>query len=283
MNSSSPATTSYIAAFRYQPEKIEIGLVYHYIKSNLDGTNAARVSLFVASKTHLEVVKIEQGSDVLAYVTADMDWASFSADHITSWHVLPHAQLDGQRVPAPGLLRAQAVGGIDQTSNTLRMWVGDQLGSAQIRHYPAHIYNFDFLSFNFMFRHLIDPEAAFAIGVLDPNWKGMQAQGDGENGGDLNILIYRGEAHIDYVGLEPYRGVPCRKYRLSGSGMEDQSGFIWVHQDKGHFENIEHPLADNPSWNSFKLELQAIEAMSVGAWHAFIASERDRQNQAEVG
>ena len=59
--------------FRYQPEKIEVGTLYHYQKSNLDGSNAANISIYTASKNHVEVLKVEQNSDVLAYVTADFN------------------------------------------------------------------------------------------------------------------------------------------------------------------------------------------------------------------
>jgi hypothetical protein len=279
----SPLPTSAIHLFRYQPEKIDVGTVYHYLKSNIDRTSPARVFLFIASKTHLEVLKIEQGSELLAYVTADMDWAIFSADHLEGWHILPDDEWAGQPVPPPGLLRSQALGALNHLGHTLTMWVSSLTGTARVGHYPVHIYNFDFLSFNFIFRHLIDPHASFEIGVIDPDPAVLRAIGNNEVGPEANILTYRGKACVAYLGDEPYRGVPCRKYRLNGPGMDDKDGFIWVNQAKGHFENIEHPLADNPSWTSFKLELQATEHMQAGEWQRYIAKERRHNTQLVRG
>lgn len=179
-------------------------------------------SSFVATKTHLEVLKIEIGSEVLAYVTADVDWDTFSVDHLAGWHILPN-----------GTLRSQGVGALSYKNSTFSAW-GNDILIAQVGHYPVHVYNFDFTGFNFIFRHLIEPQKDFEIGVVD------YAQ-------NFKAFIYKGTATIEYLERDTYRGVMCRKYRIRGKGMEDQEGFIWVNEEHGHFENFEHPLSDNPS------------------------------------
>ena len=68
--------------FRYQPEKIRVGEVAHYVKSNLDGSKPTRVSIFVAAKDRLEVVKVEQGVIDAAWVRAHFDWTLFTADRL---------------------------------------------------------------------------------------------------------------------------------------------------------------------------------------------------------
>ena len=94
--------------FKYQPEKIEVGTLYHYQKSNMDGSNPAAISIYTASKTHLEVLKVERNSEVLVYVTADMNWDLFCPDHMLSWHVLPD-----------GSLKLQAIAFLDIEDKTL--------------------------------------------------------------------------------------------------------------------------------------------------------------------
>ena len=47
--------------FKYDPDKIETGVVYQYVKSNIDGSRHGNVSLFIASKDQLESLKWHQG------------------------------------------------------------------------------------------------------------------------------------------------------------------------------------------------------------------------------
>lgn len=245
--------------FAYQPERIEIRTVYHYIKSDLAGGNPARVILYIATESHLEVVKIEQGTRDLAYVTADLDWATYSAHHMTSWNVLPN-----------GMYRRQAHMTFDRTTHTLDTWMPGGSERVTTEHYPFHIYNFDFLSLNYVFRHLKDPEGKVDIGIVDPTWK--------ESGPKM---AYQGLAHIEHVGDETYKGTRCRKYKVGGPGLNGQFGWIWADYDLGHFVNVEHPWRDNPDWSNFKLELQSVDRMSLPEWHAFVDAEIKALRDAE--
>src|SRR4026207_628624 len=92
-------TTSSIDAFTYRPELIEIGTVYHYIKSNIDGSYPARIVIYIRDNDHLEVLKFEAHGRDAAYVTAHMDWRTFSADRLESRIITP----DGVRRPQASL------------------------------------------------------------------------------------------------------------------------------------------------------------------------------------
>ncbi len=254
----------------YQPEKIKIGTVYHYVKSNIDGTNPADVSIYVASKQRVEVLKIEQGSTLPAYVTADFDWGSFSAVHLDSWHIVED-----------GSLRRQLESRLSLEHNTYTAYLGDGEFSADIGHYPLHNYNFDFTSFNFIFRHLTDPEREFAIGVVEPNWDVILSPDFNPTGKSTDVLRYKGKASIEYIGADTYHDVDCRKYRISGEGLENQVGFFWVNMEDGHFECFEHPHPDNPAWDSFKFELRSIELMSSAEWKGFIAARHKEMLQPD--
>lgn len=271
--------TSTTGLFRFQPQKIEVGALYFYIKSNLDGSKPAKIFMFVASETHIEVLKVEPGDEILSLVTADMNWATYSADLLESWYVLPESEYQGHLIPAPGMLITQAYGAHSYKNHVFYMWYNGGCGQASVEHYPFHVYNFDFLSLNFIFRHLVDPEQDFEIGVVDPNWEVVKTLGNAEAGEEPNILEYRGKALVEFLGEEPYHRIACRKYRISGPGMKNMQGFIWVDREKGHFVNFEHPLFDNPNWNSFKLELQSSDTLSEGEWMAFMAGEREKNVQ----
>jgi hypothetical protein len=231
--------TSSIIAFRYQPERIKVGTVYHYTKSNLDGSKPSTVSIFISGPDRLEVYKAEENVIDAADVVAKMDWTLFSAVELDSGHFLKN----GTREPVARME-------ISKTDNTLNVHWKDQDDSVAIGHYPVHIFNFEFISFNYTLRHLRDPEKPFEIGVADPVFEGE------------GLITYKGKAEVQYVGDDTCHQVVCRKYRISGKPFGDKEGFIWVNKKDGHAELIEIPVADNPDWNSFKFELKKIEQMS---------------------
>ena len=244
--------------FEYHPERIEVGTLYLYIKSNHDGTKPARVWVYVATREHLEVLKWEENGTDFAFVTADMDWDIFSPNHLSSW-VLMNS----------GRLRWQAHMSLDTATDVITAWVPSSEGdTTTVRHYPVHVYNFDFISFNYIFRHLKDPEKPFEIGIVEPTW-------------DLSkgIFQYQGKVSVEYQRNEKRNGAECRVYRVGGPGMNNEFGTIWVDEAKGHFVDVVHAWRDNPDWNNFKFELQSIDVLTLPEWHIFIETQRETMRQ----
>ncbi len=240
--------------FRYQPEKIYAGTVYRYCKSNIDGSWPAIVSIYLASRTHIEVIKREPESQVMAYVVADMNWDIFSPDHIDSYHMLPN-----------GDLRLQM--NLSHSEHADHIYAGGMALSVAIDQYPAHNYNFDFISLNLIFRHLVEPESHFEIGITMPDFEAMR---------EGRFRIQYGRAAIEYLGDEIRHERKCRKYHIGGTGLNNQDGTIWVDRDGEYWVDFEHPLADNPAWNSFKLRLLSVEQMTAGDWNAYMAAELEQ-------
>lgn len=251
----SPVGSS-LDAFGYRPEKIRVGEVAHYLKSNLDGSKPTRVSIFVAAKDRLEVAKVEKGVIDAAWVRAHFDWKLFTSD-----------RMEAAVVNLDGSIEERAVFAVDRAKGVVDVSVGDRKGSAAWRQAPFHVYNFDFTSLNFAWRHLIDPKAPFTIGIIDPTF-----QKDGP------LVFYRGDARIVYTGEDEIRGKTCRSYRISGEGIGGTTGTIWWNPGSGWLERIEIPFRDNPDWNSFRLELQSVETMTPGAWKKFIADSLAKAN-----
>ena len=240
--------------FRYQPEKIQVGTVYRYCKSNLDGSWPAIVSIYLASRTHVEVIKREPESTVMAYVVADMNWELFSPDHMDSFHMLPN-----------GDLRLQV--NLSHVDRVDYAYLKGTEARTPIDLYPVHNYNFDFISFNLTFRHLVDPKSRFEIGVTMPDFEAMR-QG--------KFAMFYGRLAIEYVQDELHHERLCRKYRIGGAGLQNQSGWIWVDKAGEYWVDFEHPMADNPTWNSFKFALLSVEQLTAGEWNAYMAAELER-------
>lgn len=249
--------------FTLRPDALDIGAVRQYVKSNLDGSNASQVTMHVASATRIEVLKIEAGSDVLAYVVAELDWARASAVELHSWHVLPKSA--DPRAAPPGLLRAQAALWLDAQALLFRVTLPFGDGHAAIGDMPIHLYNFDLMSLNATLPCWLQPDTALAFQVIDPDF-------NAQPGG--NMLLSRGVATLRYIGRERYGVVDCRAYVLGGPGMAGLDGRLWTDAASGYVVAVEHPLPDNPSWHSFKLVLQSVEHMNRSSWLQHVADSR---------
>jgi hypothetical protein len=255
--------TSHTHFFQYQPEKIKVGTLYHYKRTNFDGKNQENISIYTASKNHIEVLKIGQNSEILDYKTEDINWDVFCPDHMVYWHIQANADL-----------RQQAIASLSIKDHLFEMWVGESEFQIKVKHYPVYNNTFDFASLNFIFRHLINPLESFDIGIVEPNWDILQNPGSNSNERNPEPLFYRGRVQIDYLGDDLYKYHICRKYRMGGEGFGNQNGTIWVSKADGHFVNLELPPCANSAGNNLKIELQLIENMTAGEWNKFIHAGR---------
>lgn len=251
---SQSSAQSSVVHFRYQPEKSDVGTVYHYVKTNIDGTHPEHISQYVATKDRLEVFKFHPKEEPAAWVFADMDWRTFSVKHLESWQTFR----DGSR---------KLIATVDYVDEEKAVAVtviptGKPAEKTPIGHLPFHVYNFDFASLNLTFRHLVNLESTFVVGVADPNFK---------NEGPL--FLYKGEVAVSYVSEESREGVVCRKYRIDGPGLENRGGFIWVNKELGHITDMEIDLPDNPAWQNFKFKLTGVEKLSPSEWEQFMKDQ----------
>jgi hypothetical protein len=240
-----------VKKFRYQPEKISVGTVYHYVKTNIDGTHPEQISIYVAARDRIESFKYHTKGERAGLVIATMDWANFSVRRLESWQVFAG---DEKKLFAT-LTYADGETTVSIPST------GKPDEKTKINHLPFHVYNFDLASLNFAFRHLVNPRATLTIGIADPTFK------------ESPLFAYKGEAEVKYVGEESRNGAPCRKYKIDGPGLANRGGFIWVNKAKEHIEDMEIALPDNPDWQTFKFLLKRTEQMTPGAWAAFIKAQ----------
>ncbi|HWT00938.1 MAG TPA: hypothetical protein VN256_11890 [Pyrinomonadaceae bacterium] len=243
-----------VSKFRYRPERIVVGTVYHYVKTNLDGTHPEYVSIYVAARDQIESYKFHPNTERAGLVTARMDWETFSARRLESWQVF--AGGEKKLFATLSFLRALMAAEVSIPAT------GKPPERTAIKHLPFHVYNFDLASLNFAFRHLVNPKGRFVVGIADPTF---------QEGGPL--FAYRGEAEIIYAGEEVREGAPCRKYKIDGAGLSGRGGHIWVDKRGGFFRDVEIELPDNPNWHSFKFRLTSTERMTREGWERFMLSQ----------
>ncbi len=240
--------------FQYQPDRIEIGTLYHYTKSNTDGSKPVKIALYVASLERIEAFKMDPKAEAPDLVIATMDWALFSPGTIESYRV----QSDGSRQMV--VKESLQAGNRYQSYIANLLWIRGKTFSGPIGHYPVHNYNFDLASLNFTFRHLINPTQDFEIGLEMPCFDLVH----------MAKPVYLGKVTIHYLGEEACHENVCRKYKIGGSAFGRRQGYLWVNKEGDYFEKVEIPVPDNPAWKDFKLELTGIEFMDEKGWAQYI-------------
>lgn len=240
-----PAAPS-VAAFRFDAARVPVGRVVHYVKSNLDGSKPALVSVYFAAADRIEVYKSEQGLDDAAEVNAWLDWSTFSI-----------ARLEAGVIRADGSREARARVEVE-ADGRLHVRVGDQEQRIAGPAAPFHVYNFDLMSLGAALPHLAAPAAPFAVTIVDPTF-----------GRSPGLVEDRGAVAFTFVGEEALGGVPCRKYALTGPGLLDRGGALWTRASDGLIERVESPLANNPDWQSFRLERVGEAPMTAEAWETY--------------
>lgn len=227
--------------FAYDPSRITVGTVYHYVKTDIDGSHPEHISVYVAGLDRLEAFKFHPGPNRAALVTAWMDWSLFSARRMEAIQVYPD-----------GLETIIAKLEYDASSSQLLMDVTSAQPPTKlpIPFRPWHVYGFDLSTLNFAMRHLVDPTKTFEFGVF--------LRGS-----------YLGEVTVSFRGEESRYGIQCRKYEIDGPGLKGRGGHIWLDHDKMHFVDLEIELPDNPNWTSFKLRLKSVGHLTAQQWKQF--------------
>ncbi|HEX7154770.1 MAG TPA: hypothetical protein VF618_25020 [Thermoanaerobaculia bacterium] len=227
--------------FRYRAAATPAtGTVFHYTKSNRDGTDAWRLSAFVLSPTRIEVIKYLEGEVDFVVVEAEQDWQRFAPMHLRQWNVF--ADETAFRIAAHPSRDGKAL--VAKLANGGSM-------SFPAGAVPLHIYGFDFMGLNFALPHLVSAERSFELDLIDFN---------------RDALVARAKA--EYVGREQLRGADCAKYRLTGPFFGEKKGWLWVSLAARRLERFEHELPTSTDWNDVLVELQSVETMDDFQWQA---------------
>jgi hypothetical protein len=238
--------------YKLRPERIAVGTVYHYVKTNVDGTQPEQISLYIVSRDRVESYKFHPKGTRAGLVTAEMDWKNFVA-----------RKLESRQVFASGERKLFATLTLDADGRNITVSIPTakpEPETVKVESMPFHLYNFDLASLNVTLPHLTDPKKPFTVGIVDPTFKPEP------------LVAYKGELTVTYEKDEQRNGVETRRYRAEGSGIGGK-GTIWVNKKQGHIEDMEFDVANNPDWKTFKLKLTKTEKMTADQWQQFIAAQ----------
>jgi hypothetical protein len=229
-------------ALRYDPEKVPVGRVFHFVKSNRDGSHATRISVYVAASDRVESLKWDEGGSEATLVQAQLDWSRFSVREFQGWRLA--------RDTAPERRVTLGVAG-DQLSMSLMK------APITLVHWPWHSYDFDFTSLNLALPHLVKPERPFTF------WRTDFVYGDPPKVAEL------GEVTLSYERRERHGGRPARRYSLGGPGLNGAHGTWWSDARTGLLLEFELPVGDEPGYDDVRMRLDSTSDLTAAQWESF--------------
>jgi len=231
-----------LPALKFDPAKVPVGQVFHFVKSQRDGSHATRISVYMASQERIEALKWDEGGDEATLVAGDMDWSRFSVRHFQGWR-LSRGAAPEQRVT------------LDVAGDRLSMSL--MPGPITLSHWPWHSYDFDFTSLNLTLPHLVDSRGSFSF------WRTDFVYADPPSVAEL------GEVTLRYEGAERRAGRKVRRYAIGGPGLQGLGGTWWADARSGLLVEYELPIGDEPGYRDVHVTLQSSRPLDAAQWEAF--------------
>jgi hypothetical protein len=239
----------------YDPTRVPVGRVFHYVKSNLDGTHPANVALYVAAQDRFETFTTIPGDSVAHHVVANIQWITCAVTRIESWRV--------PRKGAPTLERVIVDGSDDRS-----FYIETPNGSLPVERVdmvwrPWHLYSLDLTTLAITLPHLVNPKDSLTIALASASQPA-----------DSTIYSYAGKATLRYRHDEPRSGKACHTYDVDGPAMGHRGGTIWTRASDGMIQDVELGLPTSRDWTGFKLRLAREGGMTDSGWKRFMKSNR---------
>ncbi len=228
--------------------------IFHYVRSNRDGSEPEHVVHYRPSKTGIAVYKWVEKCTTAAYVTADM------SDDLQQGRVFIAGKVarDGSQARFGTLT-------LDPRLLSLAADVTPPGGSRiQVKHslrgLPYLLYDFDFADLNsFLQAHRPAADLSFALPVIWPS--------------DETIFRDLGMLRARYVGAEKHLGRDTVRFDLRVDGPAPSTGTLWVDAADYFIVEAELGLPNHMEYKDFKLRLERLEAGSQSSWDALTKSQ----------
>lgn len=219
------------------------GRLYHYVRSNQDGSLPEQIYLYRASDTHLEVGKIVSRCNNAAFVTADLDLDRRAGLRFVGGRI---AQ-DGSQAPFAFL-------NYDPQSRSLHTQV-EQFGVDErltVSGAPYILYDFDLSDLNAVLASTgpTREDFRFAVVLIWPVE------------GATNVLSDLGWAHMRFVSDETRLDREALRFDASGA----LNGQVWLDAREGHILEARFAEPNHTEYTDFSLVLQSVEDNAEASW-----------------
>jgi|GEM_PF-2032820 len=241
--------------FKFKGGKVEQGMLYTFVRSDLAGTKTGSVLVYVPDKKRIEILQVSPGVAEGRFLTGEMNWDTFTFRQFELW---TEAKDGGRRRLATGTFSADAMAMTVEDPALYRGAPGATAFSVPLVQLPAHIYSLDFVTLGISLWHLAQPMATVDIGVLSENPK--------VGPDNPNFLVSAGKATVAFVEDVDRDGISCMKYSITGPALGAEEGFLWLHKEKGYVQDVEIPVPSSPDWPDLKLTFRSAEKVSEADW-----------------
>lgn len=224
--------------------------IYHYVRSNRDGSEPENVVQYRPTRTGIAVYKWVEKCTRAAYVTAEMTPGLREGRLFVAGKVAKDGRQDKFGTltldPAASTLMVEIdPPGMNHLSERVK------LGGR-----PYLLYDFDFADLNaFLQEQRPRKDFAFELPVI---WPG--------EGPSLFRQLGRMTAH--YVGKERHLGRRTIRFDLAVNGPSPSTGTLWIDAARGFIVEAELGLPNHQEYRDFRLKLARTQAGGAGAWDA---------------
>ncbi|MBC7843802.1 MAG: hypothetical protein H7099_15890 [Gemmatimonadaceae bacterium] len=228
-----------------------IGRVYHYVRSNRDGSEPESVSVFRLDRTHLEVFKRRERCTSAALVTAELDSSLTFARGLIGGRLQPEN-------------RRQAVATLTWHPDSRRIVAAIDLpdfmarDSVTVPDQPWHLYDFDLASLTVAYR--ADPRADFSFGMPLILVRESPSR----------FLQNLGRADARFVGDEQHAGRPALRFEVGGPAFGTRGGPLWFDRDQGHILEAAWGVPNHTEYHDFRLRLIGVNDGGALAWDSLL-------------
>ena len=228
--------------------------IFHYVRSNRDGSDPEHVVHFSPTRTGNAVYKWVSKCTTAAYVTAEMSddlqqGRAFIAGKVAkdgsqaqfgTLTLDPRALSLTADVTPPGGPRIQARHGL--------------------RGIPYLLYDFDLADLNsFLQEHRPARDFSFALPVIWPS--------------DESVFRDLGMLRAHYAGAESHMGRDTLRFDLTVEGPTPSTGVLWVDAAAGFIVEAELGLPNHLEYTDFRLRLERMEKGSRSDWDSLTKSQ----------
>lgn len=222
-----------------------VGRLYHYVRSNQDGSEPEQIYQYRASTTRIEVGKMVSRCTNAAFVTAELDPVRHQPRELVGGRLgrdlnqAPFAWLNFD--PAARELHAR----VPQAGVDARLTVDGE---------PWVLYDFDLSDLNALLtaRGPSRENFRFAVALIWPEE------------GAANPLRNLGWADARFVNAEAHHGRASLRFNVSGA----LNGQLWLDAGEGHVLEASFAEPNHMEYENFRLVLQSVEPNGAASWRA---------------
>lgn len=230
--------------------------VYHYIRSNGDGSLPENVVIRMASPRQIETFKYVKPGTASAFVTCTMEADLSGPQSVRSW------RLSGNDKKLIATIDASRKGGF---ARVRVLPTGEPEESVLLPPHGWHIFNMDLGSL--MTSLAATKKNAVRFSFIEPNFTAVTP-----------VMTDTGPVTAIKVGWDRRNGRRCQKWELTGGALKTRRGYVWM-SDSGVMVAAALPIPNHQGYRDFAMTLVSESSMTSQQWGSFVRKTVQGRNR----